>query len=330
MSAGQPVVLRGSDGVSISGILHEPDQPRTPATGVNLLNPGLKGRVAPNRLNVRLARLLARRGYWVIRIDPPGIGDSGGDLPEEPLLELWQKVQKGAFVDAAEAAYRTLVEDLGVEEVIGLGNCGGAITALLAAERCPRMRRLVLLDVPVTLRSADPNEQDRIEGRGHGARVLRDYARRAKDWRAWLRLLSFRSGYRTIGRALRARFLGRRPARADAGPDETGTGVQPDGAADEERLSGLFLRAVTSFDERGGKMLFINAERDNNTYIFDEQFGDTYLAPGTRLGERHRRVVIAGSNHIYGSPEWREELFQATLQWLETDSVPGRTGGETE
>ena len=80
MSAERPVVIPGPNGAAMFGVVHEPVRPRVPRVGVNLLNPGLKSRVAPNRLNVVLARHLARLGFFVLRFDPPGIGDSAGRM----------------------------------------------------------------------------------------------------------------------------------------------------------------------------------------------------------------------------------------------------------
>ena len=73
MSAERTVVVEGPAGTPMVGILHEPATPLAPRVGINLLNPGLKSRVAPNRLNVMLARRLSELGYFVLRFDPPGI-----------------------------------------------------------------------------------------------------------------------------------------------------------------------------------------------------------------------------------------------------------------
>ena len=309
----RPVVIPSSGGEPLFAILHEPESPLEPRTGVSLLNPGLKNRVAPNRLNVRLARALERRGYFVLRLDPPGIGDSGGDLPELPLPDLWQSIQRGALVDSVVEAQRAFERECDLAEVVGMGNCGGAITSLLASPAQPACRRLILVDIPVTVRGDDPRPHARIRDRKHGAWVLAAYLRRAGDWRAWLRLITLRSDVGTIARAVRARFLAPKP-RVEAGP-ASGSPAAAAGAEDE-RLNDRFIEALEAFEAQGGEALFITAEQDNNTIQFDTLFGSTRLAEPERA-RRHRRITVKGANHIYGLPEWRDELAGEVFAWLE-------------
>ena len=310
MSREKPVVFEGPSGVPLFGILHEPERPRTPRSGVNLLNPGLKSRVAPNRLNVILARELATQGYFVLRFDPPGVGDSGGELPEAPLPELWQKVQRGAFVEATRLANHAFAAHCALDEIVGVGNCGGAITALLAAAGEPRVTRLVLLDVPVTIRDAEPGAGKKIRGGRQGSKVLAGYLRRARDWRAWSRLASGRSDLRTILQALRARWLD--PARESL---ERRSGLGS--LAEDEHLSELFVDGVTEFHARGGRMLFINAGNDDNTFVFDRLFGDERFQSGSEWADRHSLVIVPGANHIYGTPEWRAAVIGSVRSWLD-------------
>ncbi len=323
------VMFPAPGGESLSGILHEPAAPRAPRVGIQLLNPGIKSRVAPNRLNVRLARLLAAHGYHVLRFDPPGIGDSGGDLPEETLVGLWHSIQKGLFVGPALAANHIFAEECGLDEIVAIGNCGGAITALLLAELDPRVRRIVLMSIPVTLIDTDPDAAGRIRDAGLAAKVLRSYARRTRDWRAWLRLVSMRSDYGTIAQALRVRLSRRPPKRqwslateaagapsGGAGPDDE-TWLNPGG-----RLSPSFLRALGALGRRSGRALFVNAERDPSTALFDSLFAPVHLAPGSARAREHPVVVIPEANHVYGCPEWFDLLSRTIVTWLETGEAP--------
>ena len=313
MSVERPVVIDGHGAEPLFAVLHEPDRPREPRVGISLLNPGLKNRVAPNRLNVRLARHLAAAGYFVLRLDPPGIGDSGGDLPESPLPDLWQLIQRGKLVAPVIEAHRVFRESCVLSEIVGMGNCGGAITALLACVDDATCDRLVLIDVPVTLRGDDVVPGRRIASKQHGAWVLAAYARRLADWRAWLRVVTLQSDMRTIGTALRARYLKAAKPPADAAAPPTGT--QPD-TGDGERLNELFIEAFRSFDARSGSIFFVTAEQDNNTIQFDTMFASTHLdRPGAAA--KHRRLTIKDANHIYGLPEWRDVLVGSVTDWLE-------------
>jgi pimeloyl-ACP methyl ester carboxylesterase len=319
VSIESPVVIAGPGGDSMFAVVHEPARPLEPRVGVNLLNPGLKSRVAPNRLNVVLARRLAEAGYYVLRFDPPGIGDSAGDLEERPLPDLWQTVQLGAFVEATRLANDAFARACGLAEIVGIGNCGGAITALLEARVDPRVRRLILLDLPVTVREADLRRQKTIRGARHGRKVLGNYARRLRDPRAWLRLVTLRSDVRTLGKALRARFLDRETtgvAKTAESPDN----VTVPTSSSDEILNPFFFGAFEDFDSRGGAALFINAGNYDNTYTFDRIFADRFLAAGTTWGSRHQRVVVPGANHVYGTPEWRAVVLDRVVAWLGGDS----------
>ena len=320
MSFERAVVIPGPAGAPLFGILHEPERPLEPRVGVNLLNPGLKSRVAPNRLNVVLARRLCELGYFVLRFDPPGVGDSDGDLAEEILPELWQQVQRGAFVEATRLANDAFAAECRLTEIVGVGNCGGAITALLEARNDRRVRRLVLIDLPVTLRDTDLGNQKQIRGARHGGKVLRGYLRRMRDPQAWLRLLTLRSNLRVIGQAMRARFVD--PVR-DAGRKADSSTPPPSGIAPGEVLSAPFLEAMTAFHDRGGTALFVNAGDYDNTFVFDRLFAERYLREGSDWVSRHARVVVAGANHVYGTIEWRATLRNTIEDWLSrTAGVP--------
>lgn len=313
----RPLIMDGPNRIPLFGILHEPEVAFEPRVAVQLLNPGLKSRVAPNRLNVELGRRLAAVGYFVMRFDPPGVGDSGGDLGEHPLPDLWQRVQLGEFVEATRRANAVLALASDADEIVCIGNCGGAITALLSSRDEPRVRRLVLLDLPVTVRERDLKRQKTVRGKAQGRKVLRNYLRRARDPRAWLRAAGLRSDFRTIGRALRARFLQEQASDVVATP------------GDGEVLNPHFTSSFESFHERGGAALFVNAGNYDNTFTFNRLFGDPHLGPGKAYGDRHRRVEIPNANHVYGAPEWRAELTETVLGWLAEETVaPGRDNAD--
>jgi hypothetical protein len=168
----------------------------------------------------------------------------------------------------------------------------------------------------VTVRDDDPDPNRMIRGKRHGAWVLAAYFRRLADWRAWLRFVTFRSDMGTIGRALRARFLDANPARNGA---RAGGGSPAEGGGEDERLNEVFLDALRAFESRSGAALFVTAEQDNNTILFDTMFAASYLTRPEFAG-RHRRVTIKDSNHIYGLPEWRGTLIDSVVDWLEATS----------
>src|SRR4030042_6277377 len=98
----EPVTFKNKNGQKLFGIVHIPEKSFNieKKIGVNLLNPGIKYRVAPNRLNVKLARRLCQNGYYVLRFDPCGVGDSEGELPNNiQVPDIWEKIQTGLFLE---------------------------------------------------------------------------------------------------------------------------------------------------------------------------------------------------------------------------------------
>jgi hypothetical protein len=126
-------------GKSLVGVLTraelEGDPLRPP---VLLLNAGIVHRVGPNRIHVRIARELARRGFASLRFDLSGIGDS---LPRTDGLSL----HAAALADVREAMDFVAAE-LKASSFILIGLCSGADLAFRAAVADERVAGAVLID----------------------------------------------------------------------------------------------------------------------------------------------------------------------------------------
>ncbi len=199
--------VTGADGSELIAVVHEPEGP--PVSVTVLLAGGVLPRMGVNRVLVRMADRLAAAGHRVVRVDPHGLGESAGTLPEEPFFDLLRRVESGAFVDdvrlAAEAVAPT--ED-GVPLVL-FGTCGGGITALRVAERMDQVTGVIAVGVPL---------------KRSGARIPPGYARRTERRRALRQLaeLRHRTGSGRVRRVIRPlvwslvpRFSRRLPADAD-------------------------------------------------------------------------------------------------------------------
>ena len=175
----KPITFQNKNGKKLFGIVHVPDKdsPFNKRVGINLLNPGIKYRIAPNRLNVKLARRLCGQGYFVLRFDPEGIGDSEGELPEGILVpDIWEKIQTGLLVDDTITANDFFMQNYSIEKLTLIGNCGGAITALLTSKEDKRVSSLVLIDVPVNLRTAQQTFAHKVASKGQKADMLFHYS----------------------------------------------------------------------------------------------------------------------------------------------------------
>ena len=119
---------------SLVGILTNP--PLTTlgklSPGIIILGAGLVHRVGPNRLSVKIARVLGQLGFINLRFDYSGIGDSSVRKDNLPY-------HKSVILETQEAM--DLVHSAkGIQHFILLGICTGATNSFEVARRDPRVR----------------------------------------------------------------------------------------------------------------------------------------------------------------------------------------------
>jgi alpha/beta superfamily hydrolase len=164
-------------GHPLVGVLTEAETDGNPARpAVVFLNAGILHRVGPNRLHVRIARELARRGFASLRFDVSGVGDSPPRTDGLPL-------RTAALGDIREAL-DFVGAQLGASTFILVGLCSGADLAFRAALDDERIVGAVLIDgLPYhTLRSRFHHYSSRLIRRGGWRRLL------ALDGPVWRRL----------------------------------------------------------------------------------------------------------------------------------------------
>jgi pimeloyl-ACP methyl ester carboxylesterase len=201
------LTVPAADGAELVAVVHEPDGP--PCSVTLLLAGGVLPRMGVNRVLVRMADRLAAAGHRVVRVDPHGLGESGGTLPGEAFFDLLRQVESGAFVDDARLTAQAIAPaDAGVPLVL-FGTCGGGITALRVAEQLERVSGVIAVGVPL---------------KRSGARIPPGYARRTERRRALRQLaeLRHRTGSGRVRRVIRPlvwslvpRFSRRLPDDAD-------------------------------------------------------------------------------------------------------------------
>jgi len=311
MSEVLPVSFRNQRGNMLFGSLHlpettQPQQKDLPV--VVLLSPGVKMRVGPGRLYVPLTELLNSQGFRVLRFDFFGLGDSEGDLSETVLADVYNNIEVGRYVDDTLAALHWLSTEHGARRFVLGGLCGGAITAILAAERDARVDSLLSIGMTVTLASnaAKPGQyltRAQLDDR------RRRYLLKMLKPEAWLRFLTFRSEYDVIWKSLKRVFIKDKPVAAP--PVSTTQPVEQRGNANP-----LFPKAYFAFLARGGKALMLFSERDRLQSEYEEKFAQPYaaqLAPHAAQIEQH---VIPHANHVLSFREWQEQMLGFSRAWL--------------
>lgn len=295
------------EGLRLRGIVHLPETRRVRTPAVILLSPGVKYRVAPHRLYVKLARHLERLGYAVLRFDFAGLGDSEGTLVETGTADFYGTVQSGRYVEDTRCAMDWMAAEYGISRFVLAGLCGGAITGLLAGASDPRVESLVALGLPVQLdsTSVDPS---RYLTTGELEQWREGYRSKLRDPRSWLRLLTFRSNYRVILRVLTS-------ARRTSGPSKaTSLPVAEQTPADNfNRLVPPALEAMI----RDRRVLLIFGEADRLHSIYEERLACPYESMLRRHGHNVELHVVPGANHTFSLPVWEESMRRHVEAWLE-------------
>ena len=182
------LTVRADEGADLVAVVHEPEGPPTSVT--LLLAGGVLPRMGVNRVLVRMADRLAAAGHRVVRVDPHGLGESGGALPEEPFFDLLRRVESGAFVDDVRVAAEAVAPTDADVPLVLFGTCGGGITALRVAEQLERVTGVIAVGVPL---------------KRSGARIPPGFARRTERRRALRQLaeLRHRTGSGRVRRVIR-------------------------------------------------------------------------------------------------------------------------------
>src|SRR5687768_26215 len=100
----EPVTFPNAKGDRLFGVLHVPERNRFSGVAVVILSPGIKSRIAPHRLYIKMARRLCAQGFLVLRFDFHGLGDSGGELNDVYVADFYGAIQVGRYVDDTRAA----------------------------------------------------------------------------------------------------------------------------------------------------------------------------------------------------------------------------------
>jgi alpha-beta hydrolase superfamily lysophospholipase len=284
----QAVVFGDADGL-VGVVTDPPTADRSaveckPCPAVILFGAGFIHRVGPNRLNVKLARRLAARGFTVLRFDLAGFGDSAPT--SLPLAE-------SAMRDTI-AAMDFLAASRGAREFLLVGLCSGAACALYAAWRDRRVVGAALL-----------NPRPRHSGlfaRLHQRCVVRKYRQLGlSDPASFLQTVAWKGSLKKAWRI----------GRAAAGIARGGTN-QDDGMQEIASVAAK-LHAMA---ERGVRFLVVASEWDQAWDYVELIRAEAHFAP--RLPEEIAVHAVAGADHTFTLERLQQSLFAAIDDWSGT------------
>jgi len=301
----EPVSFPNRQGLMLHGMLHAPDPTHARGVCILLLSPGIKGRVGPHRLYLKISEPLVQAGFHVLRFDFYGLGDSAGELDERVMADMYNSIQGGRYVDDTIAAMDWMAAHHGISRFVGSGLCGGSISALLTAQGDRRIEALLGIGLPSTLEGGVQNF-DRFMTRGQLRQEGRSYLRRILDPQAWRRFLSGKSGYRLIARALRELVM---PSKSKPAP--------PAAEAAPDNANPLFAPAFLAILKARRPILLHFSSGDRHRFNFGEKFEERYAAEIAAIGHGYDVHLIDEANHVLSESRWIGQLLARTLAWLD-------------
>lgn len=322
MNTGCPISFTNRDGLTLHGFLHSPTEGTRRDVCVLLLSPGIKGRVAPHRLYLKIAERMVAMGFHVLRFDFHGLGDSQGQLNERVLASMYRSIQLGRYVDDTVDAMNWLERDAGIRKFVGSGLCGGSITALLTASRDPRIVGLLGLGIPTAL-DVGPEQSDRFLTRGQleveGKRYLRNLLKPA----SWRRFLTGKSGYGLIMRSLRQLWSGR-STRASSPKQVSASGTATPGTQDNTNPH--FAPSLLSLIQKRAPICLIFSGSDRLLFEFSEKFEQKNAEALAAEESPYEIHVIEKANHILSDPAWVSKFLDIACPWLDQTFPDGSRG----
>ena len=316
----QPVVFSNAAGNRLFGMLHRPLVNRSSGIAILLLSPGIKGRVAPHRMYVKIARRLCEAGFMVLRFDFYGLGDAEGELDEKLVADVYASVSIGRYVDDTIAAMDWLQREYRISKFVLSGLCGGAITGLFTGAQDPRVDALVGIAIPV-IQYGNDSMRYRYLSTGEQGRFRRGYIRKLLDWKSWARLLTFRSDFSVIAKVFLSplKRLGRtkRAARVDSPPPASSANTTETG-----NLNSFFAPAFFKMLNASRKIFLIFGETDRLYWDFDEKFYQRRKGEIERFQENFEMRLVKDARHIFEERGHQEELLHAIVTWVQREYDP--------
>jgi len=273
----KPVVFNSS-GVRLFGVVGTPTTPEPRRRGVVLIHGWGGYRIGPRRILVHAARRLAEAGFFTLRFDLRGRGDSAGEGRKTCLDDMIEDTLHAVdFLSGATEAQRITL----------LGICSGANVAIGAATlRTDSLRELALWS------TLPFQPQQRSRQRVRRARFyLGKYLRKALNPATWRKMLRGDVDYRMVGRAI-------------AGDRRPGSG--------EVNLKDSARDIMSEFGRFNGRALFVTGTEDP-----EGQEGRRLFARFCE-SRRLEAVFhpIAGATHSFYAPAHEREVIETTLAWL--------------
>jgi len=313
------ITLTGERGERMVGILTTPPvTARDRRATVVVLQAGLLNKTGVGDYFRWLGDLLAEDGWTVLRMDQRGTGDSEGEIVSDvPIDAYFRKIQAGAAKADTLEQITWVERTIGHDEVHLLGQCGGSVTAILAAgERPDAVRSLVCIAMAVLYSESLEKVRE-----GDAALAGKGYVQKLLDPASWKRLVSGESNYELLSasaKAMAKRVRQKVVAKVDQTLHVTALldRLELRVAPDHPRFNQEVWEAYPRIMKAGKPILFLNAQLDNETPEFEDDFRKKVLAKKPAWAKLCPVQLLEKADHSLMFMASREDSLRRIKAWL--------------
>lgn len=284
------------------GVVTSPSraEAKTDAPALVVLNSGLLHRVGAGRLSVRVIRALAEEGYYGMRFDFSGLGDSDSRTDGMPFEQR--------CVAETREAMDFVTEKHGIKKFVLMGLCSGADIAFETAIHDARVVGLIQID-PFAYRT--PKFYLHYMSylvQQHGPKLFRP--------NEWWRVLN------KFGRPVARKLIGKRTL-AERYPDLIESPFQRDIPPREYVAGGL--RALVN---RGARIFNVFTGGMKDQYNHHSQYVDCFndIDFGGRLTARY----LPDADHTLEALDLQERFINDLRDWFQCLPLTPAAGPSTE
>jgi pimeloyl-ACP methyl ester carboxylesterase len=291
------------------GIVTSPIQEQTSKKVIISCYTGVACKAGPGNCYRWIGDRLSAEGYYVVRFDQSGSGDSQGDLPNMSTSEYFQMIQSGRAVPDTVEVIEWVMKTLHPIKIYLLGHCGGCITAAMAAiEKIQVIDGLIFIAIPVLNSQVGAEPMREREARS----VSRDYLKRLSDPQSYLRFLRgqtdmtlLKTSFAAYGKSIMKKVM--RPFL----PTKKRVQLHP-------LFNQHFWQAFQELMRQKKRILFLMAELDDETLDFNNEFKTKVLDQHPDYAELCTLEYLPQTDHAIMFEESRNTLKKELLVALST------------
>ncbi|MCG7887281.1 MAG: alpha/beta fold hydrolase [Candidatus Thiodiazotropha taylori] len=309
-----PVTIKNRNDLKLYGILEQPET-TVKDTAILLLSPGIKMRVGPHRMYNKLSKVLVDKGFTVLRYDFYGLGDSEGALDQKILVDVYNSIQNGRYIDDTIDAMDWLGATYTIDKFVLGGLCGGAITGMLAGSADERVKGLIALGLINVFEGGEDNFSKFVT-EGQLEDLKKGYISKLTDIESWKRIITLKSDFRTIFKIL---FKPIRVISNSIRENLTASSKNKIEFVHDEssNTNPRFAPTFFSMLQQSKKMLLVYSGGDRLLWEFKEKFENIYKSHLSDYSHIYELHTIPDANHILSLSEWEESMHKLVEEWLQ-------------